>query len=261
MAGSAGRKLDRVEMFAAARWLGDRPHTVLPVHALLTGRGEAWVADGDDPADPRALLVRMEVAPAEPAGFGRDAAALADLLLGVGGWSHVNVGDALMQTLPPALERRTGRQVRRYGDLYHVLLKLGPTFAHPSVRLLNEDDVGLFADAPAPVAAADRRTAFLILHEGLCAGAVVDGRMVSRAQTYARTPRHADLGVATAESHRGQGLVTACASLLVDELRKRKVIPVWSCGEANEASRRVAEKLGFAPIASRVYLSLAPAAR
>lgn len=251
----AGRKLNRVEMFAAAQWLGDRPHTVLPAHALLTGRGQAWIPPGDDPNDPRALLIRMDVAPAEPVGFGRDAEALACMLMELDGWTHINVGDALAQTLPPVIHTRTGRTLKPYGDLYFVLLTVGPSFTDPSVRLLGEDDIDLFVTAPPPVAAADRKTAAMILREGLCAGAIVGGQLVSRVQSYARTPRHADLGAATAEAFRGRGLVTACASLLTDELRKRKIIPVWSCGEGNAPSRRVAEKLGFAPIAPRVYFS------
>jgi GNAT superfamily N-acetyltransferase len=249
-----GSELDRVGMFSAARWLGDCPQTVIAAHALASGRCEAW-AEGD-PGDPRALLVRTHWVPTEPYAFGRDADALVDLLLSIGGWSCVNVGGALIETMPETLQYRTGREVHRFGDLYHVLLQRGPGFVHPAARLLNEEDEDLLTAAPPPVGPADPRTARTILREGVCAAAVIDGRIVSRVHAYPALPRHAELGAATSEPFRGRGLNTACASLVIEELLSRRVTPVWSTGENNAASRRVAEKLGFVPTTPRVYLRL-----
>lgn len=251
----SSKPIDRVQMFAAARWLGDRPQTVITTHALLTGRCEAWIVG--EPDDPRALLIRTHWVPTEPYGFGRDAESLADLLLSIDGWTCINVGGALVETMPGALQRRTGRSVAQFGDLYGVLLRREQQFSHPSVRLLNEDDADLLADAPPPVGARQRKTASMILREGVCAAAIVNGRIVSRVHAYPCLPRHAELGAATLQSFRGQGLNTACASMVVDALLARKVTPVWSTGEANLASQRVAAKLGFVRTTARTYLRLA----
>lgn len=246
--------LDRVQMFAAARWLGDRPQTVVAAHALASGRCQAWCVG--DAGDPRALLVRAHWVPSEPYAFGRDAPAVVDLLLAIGGWTCVNVGGSLVETMPDELQRRTGHQVQRLGDLYHVLLRSGQRFTDPSVRLLGQDEVDLLFAAGPPVGPADRRTASTILREGVCAASVIDGRVVSRVHAYPGLPRHAELGAATSEPYRRRGLNTACASLVAETLLRRGVTPVWSTGESNLPSQRVASKVGFVPTTPRVYLRL-----
>jgi GNAT superfamily N-acetyltransferase len=250
------KELTRLEMFAAAQWIGDRPHVVLPTHALMSGRCRAWVMHDDSPEEPRALLVRTDLVPSEPVGFGRDPEALTALLLSVDPWRCVNVGDALMQTLPPVLSRKTGRTVRRYDDLYYVLVRAGPDFQSPLVRLLNEDDVDVWKSADDGLAPTDRRLVSLILREGICAAAIVNDRMVARAFAYAITPLHADLSASTAPAFRGRGLISACSSAVIRELQNRRITPVWSTGQDNLVSQHVAHKLGFAPISPRVYLSL-----
>lgn len=247
-------RIDRVAMFAAARWMGDHPQTVIAAHALLTGRCQAWIAG--EAENPRALLIRTNWVPTEPYGFGRDAGALTDLLLSIDGWTCVNVGGALIETMPDELRRRTGREVRQFGDLYSVMLRMEQRFDHPSVRLLTRDDVDLLADAAPPVGPHDRKTAGMILREGICAAALFDGRIVSRVHAFPTLPRHAELGAATLKAYRGRGLNTACASLVVQELLSRKITPVWSTGEDNAPSQRVAAKLGFVRTTARVYLSL-----
>ena len=248
------RRLDRLEMFAAAQFLGDRPQTVLPYHGLVTGRCDAWIAGEAD--EPRAILVRTHFVPTEPFGFGRDAAALCEMVLSIDGWTTLNVGDALLQTMPAALSAATGRCVRQYGDLYNVFVQTGQKFVDPAVRLLTSKDHESLATAEAPVAPQNTKLVPLILNEGLCAAAVIDDRIVARAYAYAVTPMHADLSVATLPSHRNRGLVTACASLLIEKLQAHKLTPVWSTGQDNAASQRIAAKLGFVPTTARVYLSL-----
>jgi predicted GNAT family acetyltransferase len=93
-----------------------------------------------------------------------------------------------------------------------------------------------------------------LLTEGIIAAAIVDGGVVAIAHTAARTERHADLGVATLPAWRGRGLATAAAALVAERVRAAGQIPVWSTGETNAASRRVAQKLGFREVARRTYL-------
>ena len=93
-----------------------------------------------------------------------------------------------------------------------------------------------------------------VLSEGIAAGAVVDGDLVALACTTAQTERHADVGIVTMEAWRGQGMATACAALVADGIRQSGRISVWSTGEDNRASLRVARKLGFGEVGRRMYL-------
>ena len=158
--------------------------------------------------------------------------------------------------LGPFMETQLGRSVRYYGDVYHTLGRAAATFAHPAVRLLGRGDLGLLATSPPEVQ--DTATGFGslegLLDEGFAAGAVVDGGLVALACTTAQTMRHADLGVATAGSWLGRGLATACAAVVVAEIQQSGRLPVWSAGEGNFASLRVAQKLGFEEIGRRTYV-------
>jgi predicted GNAT family acetyltransferase len=85
---------------------------------------------------------------------------------------------------------------------------------------------------------------------------VVNGRVVAIAQNYAFSDQYGDVGVSTLPDFRGQGLATAAAALVARELQQNGRIPVWSCGEDNYASLRVAEKLGFKYDSQRTYIIL-----
>ena len=52
-------------------------------------------------------------------------------------------------------------------------------------------------------------------------------------------------GVATEPGSRGQGLSTACAGAVCQDVRDRGRIPSWTTSPDNTASLRVAAKLGF----------------
>jgi predicted GNAT family acetyltransferase len=60
--------------------------------------------------------------------------------------------------------------------------------------------------------------------------------------------------VTTLPEWRGRGLSTAAAALVATVIQDAGRTPVWSTGEGNAASRRVAEKLGFREVARRAYL-------
>ncbi len=81
-----------------------------------------------------------------------------------------------------------------------------------------------------------------------------DGRIVSTAQTAAITNGYADIGVATDEKWRGRGFATAAASIVARRIHETGRTPVWSCGEDNLASLRVAQKLGFEEVSRLTYV-------
>lgn len=54
-----------------------------------------------------------------------------------------------------------------------------------------------------------------------------------------------DIGIMTAEAHRGQGLAYAAAELMLRAVISDGRRPVWACISENKGSRHIAEKLGF----------------
>lgn len=85
-------------------------------------------------------------------------------------------------------------------------------------------------------------------------GVLVDSMLVAIARTSVLTPRHADIGVATLEDWRGNGFATVAAALVAQQVQATGCTPVWSTGEDNVASQRVAQKLGFDEVGRRTYV-------
>jgi RimJ/RimL family protein N-acetyltransferase len=190
-------------------------------------------------------------------GFGPDVESLGRVLRGLPDWSCVCVEDATARRLGPILEAQLERPVRYLMDIYHTLEQPVATGSHPSARCLTGEDLDLLT-----VALFDIQEACLgfgiferLLEVGIVAGAVVDGELVAVATTWAVSERHADLSVVTAGPWRGRGLATACAGLVAAGLRRSGRVPVWSTGEDNMASLRVARKLGFEEVGRRTYVN------
>jgi predicted GNAT family acetyltransferase len=95
-----------------------------------------------------------------------------------------------------------------------------------------------------------------LLQDGVAAGAVIEGELVAVVSTWAVSQRYADLAVVTAVPWQGRGLATACAGLVAAGIRRSGRVPVWSTGEDNVASLRVARKLGFEEVGRRTYVNL-----
>ena len=92
--------------------------------------------------------------------------------------------------------------------------------------------------------------------ESIYAAAVIDGRLVARAEAYGRAPRYANLGAYVLAAFRRRGLATACAALVTRAVLAAGQTPVWSTGETNLASQGVARKLGYREIAGMTYVVL-----
>ena len=121
------------------------------------------------------------------------------------------------------------------------------------MRELIRDDAGLL-EAAGMDGASFRGGLSALPEEGAIAGAVVDGRIVGTAHTAAITARYADIGVAVDEEWRGRGFATAAASIVARRVQATGRIPVWSAGEDNMASLRVARRLGFEEVSRLTYV-------
>jgi len=238
--------------------LGETPETAISVHVLQRGLARAWVAG--DVACPAGAIVQPEALPGEPMGFGEDVRVLWGLLQQVSGWFCVDVSPSVAAPLGELIQAERGGRVRYYGDVYHVLSPLvrQPVQAcpHPSVRLLTLEDIALLEAAPDELRGAGFGSTRALLAEGVVACAVSGGQVVTIAHTSAISARYADIGVCTAPEWRGRGLATAAARLVAERVQARSLTPVWSAGEDNWASLRVAQKVGFTEVSRRTYVIL-----
>lgn len=245
-------KLTPEECLILADVLCDKPTTVIPVSRLKQGACNAYIF-GPLP-NFIAVLIFDLYCPEEPYGFGTDANALWKMLKATHGRSCINVNTACAEPLGKLIEADPRTSVRYYGDVFHVLLKPVQCLPNQNVRRLVLGDAEVLANAPVEVQGNGYKTREAMLIDGIVAGAFVDGNIVAIAHTFAETNLHADIGVSTVEQWQGKGFATAAASLVVQEIQARGKIPVWSCGEDNIASLRIAQKLGFTEIGRRTYI-------
>ncbi len=229
----------------------ETPETVIPIHLLMQGTGKAYAVG--DPASSGAVIVQSDSLREEPMGIGNDPEGLWTLLRHLDDWKVVDVSPAVAPWLGSLMRDATGKRVCYYGDVYHTLTKPAPVIDETAVRELTRDDMGLLEAAG--VDGADFRGGLpALLEDGAVAGAVVDGRVVGTAQTAAITGRYAEIGVGTDERWRGRGFATAAASIVARWVQETGRTPVWSCGEDNMASLRVARKLGFQEVSRLTYV-------
>lgn len=246
--------LDREGCFALADALDDTPETVISVHRLRHGFCRAYVAG--DPGNFEGAIVQDNFCPTEPAGFGSDPEVLWDLLKSVAGWDCVNVASECAAALGEIIEREMGSHIRYYGDVCHTLSKPVVSFQNEAVRQLTLADLELLRSAPEKAGGGGFGSPRGLLSEGIVACAIVSGGIVATAHTYARTDLYADIGVFTMEKWRSRGFATAAASIVAQRVQEAGQTPVWSAGEDNFASLRVAQKLGFAEVSRRTYVIL-----
>lgn len=240
--------VDEVRRLAAA--IEESPETAIPIHLLRHGTCKAYAIG--DAASLGAVVVQADDLPTEPFGLGTNAQGLWELLRGLDDWTCVEVAPAIAPQLGALISKGTGKRARCYQDFHHILTKSAPAFDDPPVRQLTSDDVDLLAACG--VEGAEFGGLFRLLLEGVVAGAVVDGQIVGTAHTSAVTDRYADIGVDTQEGWRGRGFATAAASIVARRAQEKRRIPVWSCGEDNVASLRVAQKLGFEEVSRLTYV-------
>jgi hypothetical protein len=256
MSSSQVRRLDPSECDALVLMLGDTPETVIATHQLRHGLCEAHAEAGSGRQD--AVILRPSRPSDELVGLGRDVDSLGRVHRGLPAWSCVYLEGGIARRLGPILEGDLGRPIRYSMDIYHTLERPVVAGSHPSVWYLTGQDEGLLTASPIDIRGAclGFGTFERLLRDGAVAGAVIDGELVAVASTWAVSERHADLSVVTAGPWRGRGLATACAGLVAASIQRSGRVPVWSTGEDNVASLRVARNLGFEEVGRRTYIIL-----
>ena len=167
-----------------------------------------------------------------------------------------NLSAELARPVAVIMERETGVQVQYYGNVYHTLTGRVNGRAVSEVRLLDLEDASLLSAYWGGSRAMGFATYEELLTHGAVAGAVVEDRLVALAHTNAMTARYGDIGVATDEAWRGRGFASASTCLVARRIQERGRTPVWSAGEGNAASLRVAAKLGFVEVSRRLFLNI-----
>lgn len=242
------------DMSLLADLLGDSPETVLAVHALRRQNCQAYIV-GKLPRIQAALL-QISSFPSEPQAFGADADAILTMLQEIQGWDCVNVASEVAKSVGALIQEKMKMAVRYYGDFYYTLSKSVIQFRHKYVRRLRLEDLSLLESAPREFQGHGYDTPRGLLKEGVVACGIVSGKIVSIAHTAGHTKKFADIGVITREDWRNKGLASAAASIVAEVLQEKGITPVWSAGDDNLPSVRIAQKLGFSKVSQRQYVIL-----
>ena len=246
--------LASTEMLLLAEWLGDSPETVLAVHALRRQNCQAYTV-GEFPRIQTALL-QLNSFPNEPQAFGTNAEAILTMLQAIPGWDCVNVASEVAESVGALIQEKMQVDVRYYGDFYYTLSKPVIQFRHKYVRRLRLDDLSLLESAPREFQGHGYGSPRGLLEDGIVACGIVSGKIVSIAYTAGHTRKFADIGVITHEDWRNKGLASAAASIVTEVLQEKGITPVWSTGDDNLPSVRIAQKLGFSKVSQRQYVIL-----
>ena len=232
--------------------LPDGPLTFDSRCLLLRGHATAWLA-GSIPSV-RAAIVCDPSQRREPRAFGTDPLEIWRLLRGIPGWACVNCPTELAGPLAEVLGRALALPTRLVADVYLVLAGPPARYEHPWVRRLSEDDVDLFDGVAEPLRPTGYSSTLAALSGGIVAGAVSERRLLGTVSMTSSSETYANLAAHTLEPWRGRGIGTAAAFLVAGEAQFRGLDPVWSAGEDNLGSLRVARKLGFREIGRRAYV-------
>lgn len=80
------------------------------------------------------------------------------------------------------------------------------------------------------------------------AATIVDGAPVSFCYAGSQTESLWDISIDTLEGYRNKGYAAACVAYMIELMYRQNKQPVWGALETNEASLRLAAKLGFVAV-------------
>ena len=114
------------------------------------------------------------------------------------------------------------------------------------MREIDEELTGRLNGRITPHFSWDDMSGFVRYGKGYC---VTDGESAAAwAFSAAVSSEEIDIGIETDGRYRQVGLATACAEEMIRYILSIGKRPVWACHAGNEASHRLAEKLGFVKV-------------
>lgn len=242
-----------IETFIAA--LDEKPEHTVSIHQLRNDLAKVWIIGKPD--DFRAAVVQWTGLPEEPMAFGEDADAIWQILKTLEGWDVVEVSMSVARELSLLIHGELRCEIRHYEDVFYLLdspLKTMPSYdTSVTIRLLNEADVEMVKARESTASPIILKSIEDTLRHAVVSGAIADNKLVGFAESRA-ADKHVELGVHVDEEWRKKGLATAMADLLIRHYQPQGLKIIWSTGDDNIASQRVAEKLGFREIFRRVYV-------
>lgn len=185
-----------------AETMDDTPQNVILLHLLRRGLCRAFVL-GSLPDD-HAVVIQDRHFPEEPVAFGNDPEKIWDLLKTISGWTNINVADDMAKSLGALIQADINADVRYLQDIYLTLERPVECRESDAVRLMTESDLAFLKSVPNDMQPSGFGGIESLLTKGFVAGAIVDGKLISVAQTYARTAKYADIGVKTHPEYRTQ---------------------------------------------------------
>jgi ribosomal protein S18 acetylase RimI-like enzyme len=245
--------IEEIEIFIGA--LDEKPEHTVSIHQLRNDLARAWIIGKPD--NFRAAIVQWTMLLEEPIAFGDDAAATWQILKTLSGWDNVQVSQTIATSLRPLMQAELHSRIESYDDIYYMLqtpLTTIPMCAeNVTVRLLNPSDIGMVKARSELAYPLVLKSIEATLCSAVVAGAIVDGKLVGFAESR-EANKHVELGVYVDEAWRKQGIASALAGLLIQHFQPQGLKIIWATGSHNNASQRVAEKLGFREVLRRVYL-------
>jgi hypothetical protein len=230
--------------------LGDSPFTIIPSYMIR--QPSVNIILNGTPTDIKGLVIQSHELMEEPTAFGTSVQMIMDCLQQINGWTCVNVALELADELAEILQKTIQCPIRQYDDVYYVLDHLIDlqelSVDKVTFRFLTVSDDVLLENAPSNLLSADLGDYVV--------GAIVDNRMVAISHASAISEQYADVGVHTDEAWRKMGISTHLSRMVMHRLQSKDYTPVWSTGESNHASQRVADKLGMKFYGNRKYLIL-----
>lgn len=219
-------------------FLPDRPGPLIGLHLIQSGHGTCWV---DRWPEPRALYVDT----ARNGSLVGDPGVLTPALIREVVAGFVEAPPAFVPLLTATFPELI------VWDRVIYSLSRAPTYttpAHVTVRRLTAADADHLARLSDESSWISKTWggAVGLAASGYAWGVFAGGRLAAVANSFFLGDRYEEIGVVTEPEFRGQGLSVACAGRLCAEVHARGHIPSWTTSPDNVASRRVAEKLGFA---------------
>lgn len=119
-----------------------------------------------------------------------------------------------------------------------------PQLDHVMMRFISTAELAAATGIPN-----DLRTELtIVVLRGRLAATFVNGVAASFCYAGATTETLWDVSIDTLEPFRRHGYAGLCVAYMVDQMNRDLKRPVWAAAESNEASLRLASKLGFRPV-------------